>query len=179
MHFKCASENAFGIPRRSFAELIFRRDINYQAIDKVLLRIPKRRDRGTLGEQLNLREDIENVTVGAYVDSRPFIIIILRASTFAWLRLKSDLSVVYGISASPLPSISNGRNSWKIPSHLRPWTICFPFIRCPSLSVAFHSTYRRILSPFLGPLSPTLHSISSFLSATIIDSLLFRHGRFQ
>lgn len=149
--------------------------LRYQAINKVLLHVLKCWDKDRLlGDQLNLTEDIENVmSVGAYVNSRPFIIIILRASISAWLRLKSDLSSIHGISLLRFPT---EENSWKILSHLWPWTICFPFTRCPLL-VFYRLTVEFYPSSLSVPLSPTLHS--SFLSVTIIDSLLFRHGRFQ
>lgn len=71
------------------------------------------------------------------------------------LEIKNDLFFVHGTSTSV--SISNGRNSWKILSHLWPWTICFP----PSLPLSsslrrFSSIYHRILSSF------TVWSSSSF-----------------
>lgn len=153
--------------------------ISYQAINKVLLHISKGRDMGgMLREQLNLTEDIENVNVGAYVDSRPFIIIILRASTSAWLRLKSDLSVVHGISASTTFDFQRKKF---VENSLASATVNYMLSLYPpsfSLAIAFHRLTVEFYPPSLsGPLSPTLHS--SFLSATIIDSLLFRHGRFQ
>lgn len=70
---------------------------------------------------------------------------------------------IHGISTST--SISSGRNSWKILSHLRPWTICFPLFRFPLLSVAFHRLTESYLPLLSGPLSPFLHS--SFLSVML------------